>query len=165
MATVKRYPLPGHGAVWTASLGDGRPAVVLCTGGGPAPPDLGASVAQRLARAGYTAVALDVRSDGAGGSDLAAVSAALARGELVAGLTSPAKLALFGCGDGAELARAYAARHGSVALVTWNLTAGTAGRVTAVEVEMTASGSHLAEHSLQLGEALDGLLAWLARIM
>jgi hypothetical protein len=169
MATAKRYPVAGpgaagrSGAVWTASLEDGRPAVVLYGGSQSGPPGIAAAAAPRLARAGFTAVAPGAGPQGHSAADLAGVCDALARGDLVPGLGPPARLVVLGYGDGAEPARAYAAGQANVFLVTWELCAN--DRESRIEAELVASGSHVVEHSLQLDEALDRLLAWLARVM
>lgn len=169
MATAKRYPLTGpgaagrSGAVWTASLHDGRPAVVLYGNAESGPSGIAAVAGERLARAGFTAVATGVAPQGHSPADLAAVCAALARGDLVPGLGPPARLVVLGYGEGAEPARVYADRQTSVSLVTWGLSVKDGER--RIEAEMVASGSHVVEHSLQLDEALDQLLAWLARVM
>ena len=63
-----------------------------------------------------------------------------------------------------EPARAYAAAQRGAFLVTWQLATG-AGEDVVVEAEMMARGSHTVERSLQPGEALESLLAWLARVM
>jgi hypothetical protein len=173
MATPKRYPFPRprgagpSGEVWTASLDDRRPAVVLCGLAEPGTPGLAASVAARLARAGFTAVALDASGDEAAsaGAHLVAVCDALTRGQLVSGLEPPAKLVVLGYDDGVEPARAYGARHRAEFLVMWRPKAAAGNREGVVEAEMIASGSHVVERSPQLGEALDGMLAWLARVM
>jgi hypothetical protein len=171
MATVKRYPftLPGgagpSGEVWTAGLEDGRPAVVLYGGSESGPPGIAATVAARLARAGFTAVTCAAPGKGRSTVDLAAVCDAAARGDLRPGLTPPARLVVLGYDGGVEAARAYAARHARVCLVTWQPTAGNRGGAGRVETEMIASGSHVVHRSLQLDEALDGLLARLARVM
>jgi hypothetical protein len=169
MATAKRYPIAGpgaagrSGAVWTASLEDGRPAVVLYGGAESGAPGIAPVAGERLARAGFTAVATGVAPQGHSPAELAAVCAALARGDLVPGLGPPAQLVVLGYGDGAEPARAVAAEQASVFLVTWRLSVN--DEETGIEAEMVASGSHVVERSLQLDEALDRLLAWLARVM
>jgi hypothetical protein len=169
MATAKRYPVAGPGAagrsgtVWTASLEDDRPAVVLYGGSESGPRGIAAAAGARLARAGFTAVAAGAGPRGYSPADLAGVCAALARGDLVPGLGPPARLVVLGYGDGAEPARAYAAGQASVFLVTWRLSVDDGER--RIEAELVASGSHVVERSLQLDEALDGLLAWLARVM
>jgi hypothetical protein len=168
MATAKRYPVAGPGAagrsghVWTASLDDGRPAVVLY-GSESGAPNIAAAAGARLARAGFTAVAAGAGPQGCSPADLAGVCAALARGDLVPGLGPPARLAVLGYGDGAEAARAYATGQSSVFLVTWRLSVNDGER--SIEAELVASGSHVFERSLQPDEALDRLLAWLARVM
>ena len=172
MATAKRlaFTLPGVtgpcGEFWTASPREGRPAVVLY-GHSHAPAlDIGASAAARLARAGCTAGSCGTTAgtDQHATAALAAVYDALAGGDLAPGLAPPARFVVLGYGDGVEPARTYAARQGAEFLVTWQLAAAGA-RGNNVDVEMIASGSHVVEHSLQLDEALDGLLAWLARVM
>ncbi len=173
MATAKRYPFTPpraagpSGELWTASLSDGRTAVVLYGRGRSAPPDIAATAAPRLARAGFTAVtlALSPAAERRAAADLAAVCDALGRGDLVPGLRPPASLVVLGFEDGVEAARAYAARRGVEYLVTLMLVAGGAGAETTIEAEMFASGSHVVERFPQLGEALDGILAWLARVM
>ena len=171
MATARRQtfrlaPATGpSGEVWTASPGEGRPAVVLYGRCEAPSPDVGARAAARLARAGLTAVCCAMAADAErhAGADLAALCAALANGDLVPGLAPPARIVVLGYGDGVAPARVYAARQKAELVVTWRLTVGDVGG-DCVEAEVIASGSHVLEHSLQLDEALDRLLAWLARV-
>lgn len=172
MATVKRYPFelsrgagPGPaGEVWTAALQDGRAAVVLYGESDSRQPAFPATVAARLARAGYAAVACAAARQGREAADLVAVCDALARGDLVPGLAAPAGLVVLGYESGAEPARAYVARHATACWAIWRLSAGESDGERTIEAEMVAPGSHVVERSLQQDEALDGLLAWLARV-
>ena len=104
-------------------------------------------------------------SGGEPGEDLAAACDALAHGDLVSGLAPPAALVVLGYGAGVEPARAYVARRGAALLVTWTVPSEAAGAAGMVEVEMVSRGSHVVQRSLQPDEALDALLAWLARVM
>ena len=179
MATAKRYsftlphPAGSSGRVWTAAPAEGLPAVVVYGGsagagvGAGAGADLAAAVATRVARAGFTAVVLEApgEANDDSGAGLATACDALAHGDLVPGLAPSATLVVLGYGIGVEPARAYAARHGTELLVLWRWVAGAANGVGRIETERIAWGSHVVERSLQPDEALDALLAWLARVM
>ena len=149
MSTMKmtRFQLDGadggplRGEVRTAGSGEGQPAVVICHGfkgfkGWGFFPKL----AERLARAGITAVSFNFSGSGVGPDgenftererfsrstysgdleDLATVTDALLRGDLIAGLPALSTYGLFGHSRGGGTAILHAAGNGVVsALVTW----------------------------------------------
>ncbi|KPJ83407.1 MAG: hypothetical protein AMS18_17435 [Gemmatimonas sp. SG8_17] len=132
---------PLRGEVRTAGSGVGRPVVVICHGfKGFKNWGFFPKLAERLARAGMTAVSFNFSSSGVGPDgvsftegerfargtysgdlrELATVVQALARGNLVPGLPTASEYGLFGHSRGGGIAILHAARHPSVrALVTW----------------------------------------------
>ncbi len=149
MATVTKTPFelvgadggPLRGGVRTQELGAGRPAVIICHGfKGFKDWGFFPHVAERLARAGMTAVSFNFSGSGVGPDgesfseperfgratysgdlkDLETVSAALLGGTLVERLATPTALGLFGHSRGGGLAILFSARHSEAkALVTW----------------------------------------------
>jgi pimeloyl-ACP methyl ester carboxylesterase len=121
-----RIPRPGGGQVEgdVRSGGDGRPAVVLC---GPFP-----HLADRLARAGLTAVSFTPKPGQAGDDDLAIVLDALHEGAAGA---APSSVAVFGHDQGAAAALRRAVADPEIrALVTWAARADDSETAARVEV-------------------------------
>ena len=149
MATVKKIPFelagadggPLRGDVRVASRGSGRPAVVICHGfkgfkdWGMFPP-----LAERLARAGITAISFNFSGSGVGPDgetfseperfardtylreleDLHTVCRGAEAARLVPGVTRPSRLGLFGHSRGGGVAVLRAADDPTLtALVTW----------------------------------------------
>lgn len=150
-ATRKGFELAGadggplRGDVRTVGDGMGRPAVVICHGfKGFKDWGFFPHLADRLARAGCTAVSFNFSASGVGPDeesfseperfrhwtytgdlqDLDTVVTALATGELVPGLRPPTGIGLVGHSRGGGVAILFAAQDGRIAaLVTWNAVA------------------------------------------
>lgn len=148
MATAKQQPFelagsdgkPLRGVVRTASADASRPAVVICHGfkgfmnWGFFPP-----LAERCARAGFTAVSFNFSGSGVGPdgetfteldrfghathsgdlADIEIVVSALQHGDLP-GLHPPTSVGIFGHSRGGGAAVLFASQHDIHALVTWN---------------------------------------------
>lgn len=132
---------PLRGEVRTAGAGSNRPAVVICHGfKGFKDWGFFPHLAQRLARAGITAVSFNFSGSGVGPdgesfseperfghatftgdlADLKTVIGALLAGNLVAGVSPPSKLGLFGHSRGGGTVILFASADPNVrVLVTW----------------------------------------------